>query len=94
MMKNLTRYVILSFCLASVIACTQNPVSGASAPQKIETEDQKTLYALGLLLGLPEQIDRAVAEETIPEDWAADVRSGPEVFELACERGVLALGGE
>ena len=49
MIKNVIRYVTLSFCLGSIIACTQGP--GASASPKLETEDQKTLYALGLLLG-------------------------------------------
>ena len=51
MIKNVVRYVTLSFCLGSLIACTQSSGQGASAPSKLETEDQKTLYALGLLLG-------------------------------------------
>jgi len=32
-------------------ACAQNAGTAASAPPKLDTEDQKTLYALGLLLG-------------------------------------------
>src|SRR5882672_8500645 len=50
MIKNLVRFVTLSFCLGSMIACT-GAGQGASAPAKLETEDQKALYALGLLLG-------------------------------------------
>jgi FKBP-type peptidyl-prolyl cis-trans isomerase FkpA len=51
MIKNVVRYVAVSFCLGSMIACSQSPGKGASAPAKLDTEDQKTLYALGLLLG-------------------------------------------
>ncbi len=48
MIRNLIRYGVLYLCLSSMIACAQTPA--ASAP-KLETDDQKTLYALGLLLG-------------------------------------------
>jgi len=51
MINNVVRYVILSFGLGSMIACAQGAGVGASAPPKLETEEQKTLYALGLLLG-------------------------------------------
>jgi FKBP-type peptidyl-prolyl cis-trans isomerase FkpA len=51
MIKPTVRYVLLSFCLGSMVACAQTPGSASSAAPKIETEDQKTLYALGLLLG-------------------------------------------
>ena len=51
MLKNIIRYMTLSLCLSSMIACAQSSGQNASAPAKIETEDQKTLYALGLLLG-------------------------------------------
>jgi FKBP-type peptidyl-prolyl cis-trans isomerase FkpA len=34
-----------------MIACAQTSGPSAAAPPKLETEDQKTLYALGLLLG-------------------------------------------
>ncbi len=51
MMKNLVRYVTLSFCLGSMIACTKGSGQSNSASPKLETEDQKTLYALGLLVG-------------------------------------------
>jgi len=51
-MKNLIRSATLLFCLSSMIACAklQAPTS-TSSPPKLETEDQKTLYALGVLLG-------------------------------------------
>jgi FKBP-type peptidyl-prolyl cis-trans isomerase FkpA len=51
MIKNVVRCVTLSLCLGSMIACAQSSGQGASAPPKLETDDQKTLYALGLLLG-------------------------------------------
>src|SRR5438309_7439494 len=50
MIKNAIQFVTLSLCFCSMIACAQTTGTGASAP-KLETEDQKTLYALGLLLG-------------------------------------------
>src|SRR6266446_6574811 len=51
MIKNVVRYVTVSFCLGSMIACAQGSGQSTSAAPKLETEDQKTLYALGLLLG-------------------------------------------
>ncbi len=51
MPKSIIRFVTLSLCLCSIIGCTQTAGQNASAPPKLETEDQKTLYALGLLLG-------------------------------------------
>src|SRR5437870_3906377 len=51
MIKNVVRYVTLCFCLCPMIACTPGAGQGTSAPSKLETDDQKTLYALGLLLG-------------------------------------------
>jgi FKBP-type peptidyl-prolyl cis-trans isomerase FkpA len=51
MIKNSLRYLTLSICLSSTIACTQVPAQDVSTAPKLETDDQKTLYALGLLLG-------------------------------------------
>jgi len=51
MIKNAVRYLTLSFCLGSMLACTRVSGQGAAAAPKLDTEDQKTLYALGLLLG-------------------------------------------
>jgi FKBP-type peptidyl-prolyl cis-trans isomerase FkpA len=51
MIKTLFCYVILSLCLGSLVSCSRLPGSAGSAAPKLETEDQKTLYAMGLLLG-------------------------------------------
>jgi FKBP-type peptidyl-prolyl cis-trans isomerase FkpA len=50
MIKTIVRSALLSLCILSLIACTKNAGTG-SASVKLETEDQKTLYALGLLVG-------------------------------------------
>src|SRR5438046_10470229 len=47
MMKKTVHFLTFSFCFCSMIACAQTP----SASPKLDTEEQKTLYALGLLLG-------------------------------------------
>jgi FKBP-type peptidyl-prolyl cis-trans isomerase FkpA len=102
MMKNAFRYLTLA-CLGSIIACTQG--SGqSSAPPKVETEDQKTLYALGLVLGRnikpfalkPEEL--AIVEAGI-RDAVTDAKPlveldtyGPKINELAEKRG--AAGAE
>jgi FKBP-type peptidyl-prolyl cis-trans isomerase FkpA len=98
MIKNVVRFVTLSFCLGSMIACTQGAGQGASAPPKLETEDQKTLYALGLLLGSnikpfalkPEELAIVKAGLT---DAVTDTKPqveidtyGPKVNELAQKR--------
>jgi FKBP-type peptidyl-prolyl cis-trans isomerase FkpA len=51
MIKQLVRYLLLLCCLGSLIGCSRVSGPGASAAPKLETEDQKTLYTLGLLLG-------------------------------------------
>src|SRR5205809_7335717 len=51
MMKKTIHFLALSFCFCSMIACARTSGPDASASPKLETEDQKTLYALGLLLG-------------------------------------------
>ena len=98
MTKNLVRYVIFSLCLGSMIACTQNRVSGASASQKIETEDQKTLYALGLLLGRnikpfalkPEELEivkKGLSDAVTDAKPQVELETyGPKVNELAQKR--------
>jgi FKBP-type peptidyl-prolyl cis-trans isomerase FkpA len=98
MSKNLVRYVTLSFCLGSMIACTQRPVQDTSVAPNLETEDQKTLYALGLLLGRnikpfalkPEELAIVRAGLT---DAATDAKPkveietyGPKVNELVQKR--------
>jgi len=52
MTKNLIRYATLTVWLASLIACAKSPAGSASSDSpKLETEEQKTLYALGAILG-------------------------------------------
>jgi FKBP-type peptidyl-prolyl cis-trans isomerase FkpA len=68
MIKNLIRYATLALCIASTLACTQNS-AGSQAP-KLETEDQKTLYALGLILG------RNVSSFQLTADELAIVKAG------------------
>jgi len=45
MIKYLVRCLTLSFCICSMVACTQNSGSSSATP-KLETDEQKTLYAL------------------------------------------------
>ena len=51
MIKNIIQTVTVSFCFCSMIACAQTSSPAASATPKLDTDDQKTLYALGMLLG-------------------------------------------
>src|SRR5947208_3458760 len=98
MTKNLIRFVICSLYLCSMIGCTQTGVSGASAPQKIETDDQKTLYALGLLLGKnikpfalkPEELEivkKGLSDAVTDAKPQVELETyGPKVNELAQKR--------
>jgi FKBP-type peptidyl-prolyl cis-trans isomerase FkpA len=71
MTKNLIRYVVLTVCLASLIACAKSPAGSASSEApKLETEDQKTLYALGMLVG------RNVKPFALTPDELAIVKAG------------------
>src|SRR6266571_1439632 len=98
MIKKVVHFVTLSFCVGSMVACAQSSGQGASAPPKLETEDQKTLYALGLLLGKnikpfalkPEELAIVKAGLT---DAVTDTKPqveietyGPKVNELAQKR--------
>jgi FKBP-type peptidyl-prolyl cis-trans isomerase FkpA len=104
MIKNTVRFATLSFCLGSMIGCAQGPGPSTSAPAKLETEEQKTLYALGLLLGRnikpfalkPEELAIVKAGLT---DAVTDTKPqieidayGPKVNELAQKRA--ASGGD
>jgi len=94
MIKNIVHVVVLTCCLGSMIACAQS----SSAPPKLETDDQKTLYTLGLLLGknikpfalTPEELTIVKAGLT---DAVTDAKPqveidayGPKVNELAQKR--------
>jgi len=87
-----------------MIACAPSPRPSTSAPAKLETEEQKTLYALGLLLGRnikpfalrPEELTIVQAGLT---DAVTDTKPqveidayGPKVNELAQKRA--ASGGD
>jgi len=50
MTKHIAQWLMILLCFGLVTACVQSSVNGASA-QKLDTDDQKTLYTLGLLLG-------------------------------------------
>ena len=104
MIKKLIQLVTLSFCFCSMIACAQTTGQGASASPKLDTEDQKTLYALGLLLGRnikpfalkPDELAVVKAGLT---DAVTDAKPqveieayGPKVNELAQKRA--AVGAE
>src|SRR2546429_7130946 len=97
MIKNAIQFVTLSLCFCSMIACAQTTGTGASAP-KLETENQKTLYALGLLLGRnikpfalkPEELE--IVKKGL-SDAATDAKPqveletyGPKVNEFAQKR--------
>ena len=71
MMKNLVRLAVLSGCLGLMGACAQGPGSGgSSAAPKLENDDQKTLYAMGVLLG------RNVKEFALTPEELAIVHAG------------------
>ena len=106
MIKNVFRYVTLSLCLGSMVACAQGSGQGAAAAPKLETEDQKTLYALGLLLGRnikpfalkPEELAIVKAGLT---DAVTDTKPqvefdtyGPKVNELAQKRAASGADEE
>ena len=98
MIKNLVHTLVLSLCFGSMTACAQNAGTAASAPPKLDTEDQKTLYALGLLLGTnikpfaltPEElaIVRAGLSDAVTNAKPqVDLNTyGPKVNELAQKR--------
>src|SRR5947207_14367797 len=98
MMKKTIHFLALSFCFCSMIACARTSGPDASASPKLDTENQKTLYALGLLLGRnikpfalkPEELAIVKAGLT---DAITDTKPqieietyGPKVNELAQKR--------
>jgi FKBP-type peptidyl-prolyl cis-trans isomerase FkpA len=102
MKKNLIQLVALTLCLGSTFACAQS--SGTAATPKLETDDQKTLYALGLLLGRNiKPFDLKPEELAFVKEGLTDAVSntkpqvdidtyGPKVDELAQKRA--AAGSE
>jgi len=71
MTKNIVFHFTLSFFLASVIACQQSSAqTTTNSPVKLDTEEQKTFYALGLILG------RNVNSFSLTPDELAIVKAG------------------
>src|SRR5262245_35443548 len=71
MITNLIRYATFTVLVGSVFPCAKGASgSGGSEAVKLETEDQKTLYALGLFLG------RNVKSFGLSPDELAIVKAG------------------
>jgi FKBP-type peptidyl-prolyl cis-trans isomerase FkpA len=91
-------FVVLLFCVGSLMACAQGAGTAASEPVKLETEDQKTLYALGLIMGRDLKVFALTPEELAfvkagLGDAVTDTKPqielnayGPKVDELAQKR--------
>jgi len=104
MTKNMIRSLTLFFSLSAMIACAQNSQSGASAT-KLDTEEQKTLYALGLLLGrnvktlslTPQELEIVKAglndAATGAKPQVEIETYGPKVNEFAQQRAATASEG-
>jgi FKBP-type peptidyl-prolyl cis-trans isomerase len=103
MTKHIAHCLMILLCFGLVTACVQSSVNGASA-QKLDTDDQKTLYTLGLLLGRnikpfalkPEELALVTAGLSDAVNNAkpqVDIDAyGPKVNELAQKRA--AAGAE
>jgi FKBP-type peptidyl-prolyl cis-trans isomerase FkpA len=104
MIKNVARYVLVCTCMVWIVGCAQGSGPGASDAPKLETDEQTTLYALGVMVGgnvkqlalKPEELAyvRAgftdVASGTMPQVEMAVY--GPKVSELAEKR--ISSGSE
>jgi FKBP-type peptidyl-prolyl cis-trans isomerase FkpA len=103
MIKNIVRFITLYLCLSSMLACAQTPAS--TAPVKLDTEDQKTLYALGLLLGnnikpfalTPDEltfVKAGLSDAVANTNPQVPIETyGPKVNELAQKRSTAAAEG-
>ena len=103
MIKNLLRYGTVYLCLSSMIACA-HAQTASSGPVKLDTDDQKTLYALGLLLGsnikpfalTPEELNvvkAGLTDAVTNSKPQVELETyGPKVNELAQKRA--AAGAE
>jgi len=65
MRKTIILFVIATFCLGAAISDAQTPAQAPISPTRLETDEQKTFYALGLLLG-----DNVKVFDLKPEDLA------------------------
>jgi len=70
MVKNFIRCGILFICLSPLMACTTGSGGGATEAPKLDTDEQKTLYALGLLVG------RNIKPFALKPDELAIVKAG------------------
>jgi FKBP-type peptidyl-prolyl cis-trans isomerase FkpA len=106
MIKHVVRYVTLSLLLGLLPGCAQGSGQGSSAAASLETDDQKTFYALGLLLGRnikafalnPEELEIVKAGLTESVNNAQpkvelDIY-GPNVDELAQQRASAGADDE
>jgi FKBP-type peptidyl-prolyl cis-trans isomerase FkpA len=105
MIKNRLHSVVLSICLCSMTACAQSAGTAASATPKLDTEDQKTLYALGLLLGTnikpfaltPDEVaivKAGLGDAVTNAKPQVDLNAyGPKVNELAQKRAAVGADG-
>jgi FKBP-type peptidyl-prolyl cis-trans isomerase FkpA len=97
MTKTIARYVVFCLCLGSLAACNKG-AGGGSESVKLETEEQKTLYAMGNILGRnakmfdlkPEEmafVKAGFADAATGAKAQVDVETyGPKVQELADKR--------
>jgi FKBP-type peptidyl-prolyl cis-trans isomerase FkpA len=104
MIKNVARYVVLCLCLVWIVGCAQGSGPGASDSPKLETEEQKTLYALGLMVGTNvKQLSLTPEELAVVRAGFSDAASGaepqvelevygPKVEELAAKK--MSSGSE
>jgi FKBP-type peptidyl-prolyl cis-trans isomerase len=91
-------FVILTFCLGAAISDAQTPGQAPVSTTKLETDEQKTFYALGLLLGDDVKVfDLKPEELAIVKSGMSDAVSGakpqvdldtfgPKVNDLAKKR--------
>src|SRR5262245_21765457 len=98
MTKRIIRSTFALLFIRTSIGCAQKAGSSGSTPVKLDTDDQKTLYALGLLMGnnvqpfglTPEELEIVKAGVTdVVTGAKAQVELdtyGPKVNELAQKR--------
>jgi FKBP-type peptidyl-prolyl cis-trans isomerase FkpA len=101
MVKNTVRYFALILCIVSIVACSKNSGTDGSATPKLETDDEKTLYAMGLILGnnvkpfelKPEElaiVRAGLSDAATGAKPQVDLETyGPKVNELAQKRASL-----
>lgn len=107
MTKNPAAYIAITLSLLANLACAQGTgSSSAAAAPKLETEEQKTIYTLGLLLGRnikifnlkPEELElvkKGLADSATGAKPAVDLEAyGPKVQELAQTRLSAGTEGE